>query len=245
MIDQEQKTRLCKRCLIHKDISEFRLLSNKYRRYYCLDCEAKYKKELQERYKTKNSILSKKDLIKVKKCSKCKKELSSSNFYRNHGRPDGLNHYCKKCMIKSAILYSRTINPIKKAWKSLKQHSKNPKKYLDISSSTFLTMLNKPCYYCERLRTEKDGMSYWIDRIDNTTGYTQNNILPCCPQCNRLRMDNYTVEETRVAAQAIKAYRELKVKIHAVSQVESANEPSQACEKDVPSTDRIAEEVED
>lgn len=36
-------------------------------------------------------------LLNLKHCSKCNNFLDPSCFWKNKSRPDGLNHYCKKC----------------------------------------------------------------------------------------------------------------------------------------------------
>lgn len=46
-------------------------------------------------------------------------------------------------------------------------------------------MSSKPCYYCGELR-EYNG----IDRIDSNIGYEDNNIVPCCEICNKMK-SNY------------------------------------------------------
>jgi hypothetical protein len=49
----------------------------------------------------------------------------------------------------------------------------------DFSELEFKIFTNKPCYYCNRKFTRVG-----IDRVDNTIGYTKDNCVPCCKQCN-------------------------------------------------------------
>lgn len=47
----------------------------------------------------------------------------------------------------------------------------------------FKSFWGKPCYYCGG---EIEGIG--IDRIDNTMGYEINNCVPCCIDCNKMKM---------------------------------------------------------
>lgn len=49
---------------------------------------------------------------------------------------------------------------------------------------------SKSCIYCGE--THRIG----CDRIDNSKGYTIDNVIPCCGDCNRIRSNKYSVEET-------------------------------------------------
>jgi hypothetical protein len=59
----------------------------------------------------------------------------------------------------------------------------------EINYEDFLKFFNKDCYYCG---IKIDGVG--LDRIDNTKGYTLDNIVPCCNPCNVAKL-TYTAEE--------------------------------------------------
>lgn len=44
----------------------------------------------------------------TKVCSRCKRELPISEFRKNKGANDGLNHYCRKCEIEYGKEYGKT-----------------------------------------------------------------------------------------------------------------------------------------
>lgn len=44
-------------------------------------------------------------------------------------------------------------------------------------------------------------------RLDNSKGYTSENVVPCCKECNMLRGNRLTPEETKVVTNALKQFR--------------------------------------
>ena len=55
----------------------------------------------------------------------------------------------------------------------------------DLTFEQFMTFWQKPCYYCgEKIET------VGLDRVDNTKGYTINNIVSCCHKCNNWKKNN-------------------------------------------------------
>jgi len=49
--------------------------------------------------------------------------------------------------------------------------------------------------------------AYNLDRKDNSKGYTLNNIVVCCHQCNMMKRDWYSCDEFLVVMKALKEYR--------------------------------------
>lgn len=66
----------------------------------------------------------------------------------------------------------------------------------DISEEDFIYLIDKPCYYCglppSNLKKTKNftkGLLYsGIDRVDSSIGYSKNNCVPCCEQCNKSKL---------------------------------------------------------
>ncbi len=62
----------------------------------------------------------------------------------------------------------------------------------DLTPEQFYLVTQQPCYYCgsATMRTRKtnesdDGFAFnGIDRADNSRGYTVDNVVPCCTDCN-------------------------------------------------------------
>lgn len=53
----------------------------------------------------------------------------------------------------------------------------------DLSPNQFMALWRADCVYCgEKIDT------IGIDRIDNSYGYTIDNVIPCCTNCNKMKM---------------------------------------------------------
>jgi hypothetical protein len=72
---------------------------------------------------------------------------------------------------------------------------------------------SKQCFYCDEnlawMEFSGSGSSpaYNLDRKDNTRGYSKDNCVPCCIDCNRAKGNRYTFEEWTEMVNALKAYR--------------------------------------
>lgn len=89
--------------------------------------------------------------------------------------------------------------------------SKNEEKQLNLTFEDFLTFVEiENCHYCDghinwcpRSRSvNEDGtklirnsQSYFLDRKDNSLGYTKENCVVCCSLCNKIKSNNLSYEE--------------------------------------------------
>ncbi len=95
----------------------------------------------------------------MKRCTKCKKLKSKSEFGENRSRKDGLSLWCKKCAREySHRRYRRIRGPVKKYYSYEESHR------------TIDGVKEKRCAKCEKWKTEiqfgkdsksKDGLRYW------------------------------------------------------------------------------------
>lgn len=83
-------------------------------------------------------------------------------------------------------------------YSSYKKHGKK----FELSSEEFIELVNSKCHYCgieptliryNKTKSVAKPLN-GIDRIDSSKGYFSNNVVPCCPQCNRAKLD-MSVEE--------------------------------------------------
>lgn len=66
-----------------------------------------------------------------------------------------------------------------------------------LSFDDLMAITQRDCYYCGvppckylKKMTAREGFFYnGIDRLDNLRGYEQENIVPCCKDCNWAKMD--------------------------------------------------------
>lgn len=74
----------------------------------------------------------------------------------------------------------------------------------DLTLLVYASIISKPCSYCDNsLGHVQKETGAGLDRLDNSKGYTVDNVISCCGFCNSLRSDILTVEETKVAVEAI------------------------------------------
>lgn len=68
----------------------------------------------------------------------------------------------------------------------------------DLTLEFFRELIKSGCIYCGDLN------NVGLDRVDNTKGHEQSNVVPCCYDCNCARMDNFSFEEMLVIGKAIR-----------------------------------------
>ena len=126
-----------------------------------------------------------------KKCTKCKKTLLITDFYRDKCKKDGLKSYCKKCDALIAYRYGNQIYNKRKAkrrsinrtemndsyWKQLAaRHQEKSESLKRLYESQF-----KLCYYC---KIHIDGNNLQLDHYN--PGSNEKLVL-ACSDCNRLK----------------------------------------------------------
>jgi hypothetical protein len=114
----------------------------------------------------------------------------------------GLKYPCKRCYDNSMKLYENEGPAIRKAFMSLKSNAKSRGLSVELSEDNFFEIAKNKCIYCDASPTEKTPPKKWqisvylngIDRVDNSIGYTVENSVACCKQCNWSKKD-LTLEE--------------------------------------------------
>jgi hypothetical protein len=134
--------------------------------------------------------------VRIKKCSTCKEEkpASSEYFPFNKITKDGFDYRCKVCSKKRVTKLVRKKRDTAEGRVYALMHNyrsmdKRKGQYNDLDMLFMLDLTSQPCTYCGN--TDKIG----ADRIDNNKGHEKANVVPCCPECNNVRRDNFTYEE--------------------------------------------------
>jgi len=104
-------------------------------------------------------------------CRPCRREIRSASYYRHR-----------------EVQYERNLLPRNKLW-GYKQGAKSRNLEWTLTENQFMALWQVPCHYCgEPIDT------IGLDRLDNTKGYTPDNVGTCCFTCNRMK-GNMTSDE--------------------------------------------------
>jgi len=127
----------------------------------------------------------------VFECNGCGKELNvqSSSLKTHSGK-------CIRCtQLKEPYMY---------IYNELRGHKKQDKE-VSITFEDFLSLISESsCHYCGIQLVHEKYSRYWgktnsrahqLDRKNNDLGYSKDNLVTCCWECNRLKSDRFTYEE--------------------------------------------------
>ena len=169
----------------------------------------------------------------MKTCKKCQIDKEVTCFSKDKNSKDGLETYCKQCRkeikdnwylnnketeIRKVANYKKTkLDAISKTqinrrtpgyrYKMFIQSDKERNKGITISSSEHLELIQKSCFYCDKV-TFGIETGCGLDRLNNKRGYDLDNVVPCCKACNNGRGDNFTSEEWKIMITALKQYKQ-------------------------------------
>lgn len=135
--------------------------------------------------KTKEEVL-----IKNKAWRSANRErLNAKQREWNHKNRERLSRYRKNyysSRLSVASQFSRLLLSARRRHGSrIVTHKGNStqKKYeVVITLQDFADIIAKPCHYCGEIEGRRG-----IDRIDNSKGYTRENSVPCCKNCNYMK----------------------------------------------------------
>jgi hypothetical protein len=137
-----------------------------------------------------------------RKCYKQRWQRDNKNKVRNANRRWKNRHPEKE--------RARHLTP-RSRFNSAKKNSFERGKNWNISFEDFQKLIILPCYYCNNELGTLENYGSGLDRVDNDLGYSIDNVIPCCKICNSTRNKHFSVEETKIAIQAIINYRKSRV----------------------------------
>lgn len=121
---------------------------------------------------------------------------------------------CKSCTQKNKP-YEHILNELIYSCKN--------KQFINLNYDDFINIIkNNHCHYCNRElifnkytrneNLEYVSRAYQLDRKNNLEGYTVENVVPCCWNCNRMKSNIYTYEEFIKFIPILKELHNLKIK---------------------------------
>lgn len=131
---------------------------------------------------------SKKWLVECSGCGAQNWQFSSSI--------DRKKHPCKRCYDKS-MRRTDSYPAAMKAFMSAKGGASRRKLQWDFSIDDYVAIAARPCFYCGENQHEVLPYKSWqqsmkingLDRVDNSLGYTKENVVACCGHCNWAKKD--------------------------------------------------------
>ena len=121
------------------------------------------------------------------KCVRCSENLSE---FRNVN-----SKYCPVCRdvvhkehqakARAKVKLKRANDPIfhaKSQFKAYRDRSPDRGLGFELTEDDFIKMVDVPCYYCGQ-----DYHGVGFDRVDNSVGYRMDNVVSCCPDCNKMK----------------------------------------------------------
>ena len=94
------------------------------------------------------------------------------------------------CLQKERTHETNKLRPFESLFNRLRTTSNRPDDTLTYEE--FISFTNKSnCFYCNDILIWNDSskFGYNLDRINSSLGYSVENCVPCCPDCNWLKND--------------------------------------------------------
>lgn len=116
----------------------------------------------------------------LKFCNECRRMKPREEFYVDRARPRGRVSRCKPCYARQS-----KIDYLTKPWKLLTAYKSNAKQRgveFSLPRKVFESFWGVACHYCGG---SVETIS--LDRIDNTKGYVEGNVVSCCSTCNGMK----------------------------------------------------------
>ena len=87
--------------------------------------------------------------------------------------------------------YRRTV---KGRYQKLGARARERSLEMALTLAQYTNLISGPCTYCLGPLPEA---GYGLDRKDSSRGYLNDNVVPCCGDCNAIKSDILTYEEMR------------------------------------------------
>jgi hypothetical protein len=129
----------------------------------------------------------------IVECNKCATQIKceSDDFKSLDSRK------CFTCLMEERSLLNAKQACLNDCFNIYKKSAKKRKYDFELTKDFFEATIQSNCYYCgvppcrkhekERKKYKLNFLVNGIDRLNNTIGYVENNVVPCCSICNRAK----------------------------------------------------------
>ena len=127
----------------------------------------------------------------------CKCDCGVKKAIRGENLKGGLTQSC-------GCYHSEQVRGLPYEWifKLVKRSSHHSNKSFELTYEDVLGFVKcKQCHYCHRViewlphEVPKCKWAYYLDRKDNNKGYSNENCVVCCIDCNRIKGNRFTYDE--------------------------------------------------
>ena len=114
-----------------------------------------------------------------------KERRAADPHYRDMERARQRARYAASAEVRAKYAASRDRfrreNPAGQAWLSYRKNAKTRGIAFALPRALFLDLVTDVCFYCGYAPSPING----VDRVDNTRGYVEGNVVSCCRECNQ------------------------------------------------------------
>ena len=116
-------------------------------------------------------------------CKHCKIDKPLTEFYIYKGKKfdvNGKTYYKKDCKVCALKKFKPSAEA--RRWADFKSNANRRGLEITLTRDEFMSFWSKPCKYCGSV-LDRVG----LDRLDNSKGYSLDNVVSCCPTCNYMK----------------------------------------------------------
>jgi len=89
----------------------------------------------------------------------------------------------------------------------MQNHQEAREAWWTISEAEYTELISGHCHYCKGVL---NSTGIGLDRKDNFIGYTSDNVVPYCRQCNMVKNDFFTYDEMMLLAPVLEEIRKAR-----------------------------------
>ena len=124
----------------------------------------------------------------------CRCDCGNFSYVTTHRLKSGNTKSCG-CLRIELLSKEPGVAAFNKLYQTYKLQARRRDYKFDLTKEQFHTISSQDCHYCGKLPSQVtsspvgDYIYNGLDRKDNLLGYTLDNCLPCCADCNRAKLE--------------------------------------------------------